>query len=133
MSIRPLLSTVILLLIAAGCTAQAKIERDDRVRFNDRDLWLSGGNVAWVHFANDIGPGETRLDLFEEMFRELSEAGGNTFRLWLHTNGVNTPEFRGEGPDAVVVGPGEGAIEDLRNILDLAQQYDIGIIPCLWS
>jgi len=32
-----------------------------------------------------------------------------------------------------VTGPGEGTIEDLRDILDLAQEYDVGIQPALWS
>ena len=102
---------------------------DGRIRFHEQDLWLNGGNVAWIRFARDIGPGETRLDLFEQMFRELRENGGNTFRLWLHTNGANTPEWR----ESTVVGPGAGAIDDLRAILDLAHQNDIGLILCLWS
>lgn len=121
-------ATVSLLLVGA-----AWAQPDDRIRFNDQDLWLNGGNIAWVEFARDIGPGETRLDLFEEMFRELREHGGNTFRMWLHTNGASTPEWEGEGAEARVVGPGEGAIEDLRAILDLAHQHDIALMLCLWS
>lgn len=105
----------------------------DRITIHDQDLFLSGGNVAWIQFARDIGPGTTRLDLFEEMFREMHEHGGNSFRLWLHTNGASTPHFSGAGATAGVVGPGEGTIDDLRNILDLAYHYDIGLKLCLWS
>jgi hypothetical protein len=119
------------LVVLAPLAASAQTA--DRVRFHDRDLFLSGGNVAWVHFARDIGPGETRLDLFEEMFRELRDHGGNTYRLWLHTNGAHTPKFQGEGLQARVVGPGEGTVEDLRAILNLAHANDIGLMLCLWS
>ena len=79
--------------------------RLDRVPVDGQALWLNGGNVAWVNFARDIGPGETRLDVFERIFREMHENGGNTMRLWLHTTGAVSPAWNGE----VVVGPGEGA------------------------
>lgn len=107
-------------------TTQAQ---NNRVSFNDQELFLSGGNVAWVNFAADIGPGDTRLDLFEEIFREVNESGGNTMRLWLHTNGTVSPAW--EGND--VVGPGENTIQDLEAILDLAYHYDVSLMLCLWS
>ena len=101
----------------------------DRVSIDGGDLWLNGANVAWVNFARDIGPGETRLDVFERIFQELHENGGNTMRLWLHTTGAASPEWDGE----VVVGPGEGTIEDLTAILDLAHEHEIRLMLCLWS
>ncbi len=101
----------------------------DRVSIGGEQKFASGGNIAWVNFARDIGPGETRLDLFEEIFREVNENGGNMMRIWLHTNGTNTPQFNGMD----VSGPGEGAIEDLRDILDLAYFYDVSLMLCLWS
>ena len=105
----------------------------DRITIGNQELFASGGNVAWINFARDIGPGNTRLDLFEEMFVEMNEHGGNTFRLWLHTNGASTPEFSGTGSDAEVIGPGEGTIDDLRDILDLAYFHNISLVLCLWS
>ncbi len=99
------------------------------VPHNGHDLWVSGTNVAWVNFARDIGPGTTRFDLFESMFRDLRNSGGNSMRLWLHTTGSVTPQWNGN----MVIGPGVGAVEDLRNILDLAQENDISLMLCLWS
>lgn len=109
--------------------AIVQAQPDDRIRFHSQDLWLNGGNVAWINFARDIGPGETRLDLFDEMFAELRGHGGNTFRLWLHTTGASTPEWR----EGRIVGPGEGTIEDLRAILDTALANDMSLMLCLWS
>ena len=119
----------VLVLLLAGAAGEARAQATDRIAFNGQALWLSGGNVAWVDFARDIGPGATRLDRFEEAFADVHAHGGNTMRLWLHTTGAVTPEWDGNR----VVGPGEGAIEDLRAILDLAWRYEVGLQLCLWS
>jgi hypothetical protein len=102
-----------------------------RIEYNNRDLFLSGSNVAWVNFARDIGPGSTNLNRFSQIFAEMKAAGGNSFRLWLHTTGETTPEF--SSTTDMVVGPGSGALQDLQQILDLAWQNDVGLMLCLWS
>jgi len=101
----------------------------NRIEVDSQQLFLNGGNIAWINFARDIGPGETRLDLFEEIFKEVNKHGGNALRLWLHTTGEYTPAWDGHR----VTGPGEETIEDLRNILDLAYEYNISLMLCLWS
>lgn len=104
-------------------------QEKNRIKVAGKDLFLNGGNIAWVEIGRDIGHGKTQLDLFEKMFEEVKENGGNSMRFWLHSNGVNTPEWKGSN----VIGPGDGAIEDLRKILDLGQNYDVTVILCLWS
>jgi len=60
--------------------------------------------------------------------------GGNSLRLWLHTAGTKTPQFSPiASPDGLVTGPGENTISDLKKILDLAYQNEIGMMLCLWS
>jgi hypothetical protein len=86
-------------------------------------------NVAWVQFARDVGPGRPALHTFDRIFREVREHGGNTLRLWLHTNGRYTPAWA----DSTVVGPGATTIEDLRAILNVAREHEVGLILCLWS
>lgn len=110
-----------------GSSASAE---PDRIGWNNRKLFLNGANVSYINFARDIGPGKTYFDQFEKMFQEVHAAGGNCMRLWLHTNGVNTPEFEASG---YVIGPGENATEDLQKILDLACENNVGLILCLWS
>ncbi len=129
---RVLLPALLATGLLFGLTTRSAVAQEGpqhRVPFNNQSLFLNGGNVAWVNFARDIGPGVTQFNVFEQMFRELREAGGNSFRLWLHTDGVATPEWSGN----TVVGPGAGAIEDLRAILDLAWDNQIGLMLCLWS
>ena len=120
-----ILITLCLLLPATGALAQAP----DRVSFNGQELWLSGTNVAWVNFARDLGPGTASLSEFELAFQAMRENGGNTMRLWLHTTGAHTPVWNGD----MVTGPGANTIQNLTSILDLAEQYDIALMLCLWS
>jgi hypothetical protein len=122
---RPFLVFIILIGVVQATLTQSM----NRIPIDGQPLFLNGGNIAWIHFARDIGPGTTRLDLFEQIFREVNEHGGNTMRLWLHTTGAVTPEWNGHK----VTGPGEGAIEDLRDILDLAYKHNVSVMLCLWS
>jgi len=103
----------------------------DRVNYRGQELFLNGMNLAWRQFSNDIGPDPATPDLqhFDEVFALMEDNGGNALRLWLHTDGRHTPEFDG----MLVTGPGDGAIKDLRAILDLAAERDVGLILCLWS
>ncbi|MEX2633275.1 MAG: cellulase family glycosylhydrolase, partial [Balneolales bacterium] len=117
------------LILAMFLLPELTYSQHNRIDVDGNDLFLSGTNVAWVSFAHDIGPGTTSLSAFEDMFQALNANGGNTMRLWLHVDGSNTPEW--DGMD--VIGPGVGAIDDLRDILDLAHNYDVSLMLCLWS
>lgn len=103
----------------------------DRVRLGGKEIFASGGNVAWIRFARDVGPGTTELGTFESIFQEVQTNSGNTMRLWLHTNGQFTPTWNDS--NSKVTGPGEGTIADIRSILDLAEEYDVGMQLTLWS
>jgi hypothetical protein len=102
-----------------------------RIHFNNQDLFLSGGNLAWQQFANDIGPNPSTPDIahFTDVFSQFQANGGNCMRLWLHTNGANTPQWS----DFNVIGPGPNTIADLQTILDLAWEHKVSVMCCLWS
>jgi hypothetical protein len=102
----------------------------NRIHYNNQDIFLSGSNLAWVSFASDIGPGNTDTARIGDVMLSMHDKGGNAMRWWLHTNGVNTPEFDGSG---YVVGPGAGTIADIKKVLDLAWEREIGVDLCLWS
>jgi hypothetical protein len=105
--------------------------QNTRIEYNDKAIFLSGTNVAWVNFSRDIGDPDAPTDtaFFRKIFRDVHDNGGNSMRLWLHTNGTATPEFTGN----LVTGPGNRAISDLKSICDIAYSNDIGLILCLWS
>ncbi len=104
--------------------------QNNRIRYNNQDLFLSGTNLAWLSFAQDIGAGKTDLNSFADIFLLIHENGGNAVRWWLHTDGSSTPEFN---PQGYVVGPGKTTISDIKKVLDLAWEREVGVILTLWS
>lgn len=112
------------------CIIAPLLSGQSRIKYNGRQIFLSGANVAWVNFAGDIGRGNTNIAAFRQMFSDLHQNGGNCMRLWLHTNGAVTPEFDSKG---MVTGPGKYTLSDLRLILDEAQKNKISLMLCLWS
>jgi len=109
---------------------QAAFSQINRIRYNNQDLFLSGGNLAWISFANDIGPGHRDYSSFADLLLQMHNHGGNAVRWWLHTNGSVTPQFNDSG---FVISPGPGTIASLKKALDLAWEREIGVNLCLWS
>ena len=101
----------------------------NRVEHNGQKLFLSGGNIAWINFAHDVGPGPTDMKRFDDIFQSVQDHGGNTMRFWVHIDGTNSPEWNGES----IVGPGKGTIDDLRAILDDAWSHHVTLLLSLWS
>ena len=118
-----------IMLVSFFCFTAA-LSQTNRISYNNQELFLSGANLAWMDFARDIGPGETRYDEFADVMLQMHDEGGNALRWWLHTNGTSSPAFAG---NHFVVGPGAGTITDLRTVLDLAWEREIGLKLCLWS
>lgn len=110
--------------------AQLAFAQANRIKYNKQDLFLSGTNLAWISFARDIGRDVTAFDSFADVMLQMHDNGGNALRWWLHTNGAYTPSFDGAG---FVNGPGTDAIADMKKVLDLAWEREIGLKLCLWS
>ncbi len=106
------------------------LQAQDKVRYNEQDLFLSGANLAWLSFANDVGKGNINLEEFGDILLQIHEHGGNSLRWWLHTNGTSSPQFNTSN---FVVGPGEYTIQEIKAVLDLAWEREVGIKLCLWS
>jgi len=104
--------------------------QNNRIKYNNQDLFLSGTNLAWLSFAQDIGAGKTDLNSFADIFLSIHDNGGNAVRWWLHTDGTATPQFNDSG---FVVGPGKTSISDMKKVLDLAWEREVGVILTLWS
>jgi mannan endo-1,4-beta-mannosidase len=113
-------------------SARERLAPPTRIHHNGQDLYLSGFNIAWFDFAKDIGHGidEARL---RRAASDLAEAGGNTLRWWIHTDGSMTPEWGSIDGERRVVGPGAAFIANMRRALDIAAEYNVYIVPCLWS
>ena len=89
------MSRQMLLFLSAGIflISHTVIAQPKRIAYNNQQLFLSGANLAWVGFASDLGPGSTDFNRFADILQQIHDHGGNAVRWWLHTNGVNTPQF----------------------------------------
>ncbi len=115
----------ILAVVLLCCTGN--IIPQNRIIHNGQEIFLSGINLAWIDFAKDL----SRFDEpeFTRALDEVSDAGGNCVRWWLHVNGRYSPVFT----EGKVSGPGESDIKNIKLALDLARERDISLILCLWS
>lgn len=101
----------------------------------DQQIFASGINLAWG--LDEEGNHNFAMDLlnlpeytFPSALDELSAAGGNTLRWWLHTNGRNGLYFDDLGK---VTGLDPRTIPNLKKVLDMAQARGIVLSLCLWS
>lgn len=110
------------LLTNTGLNAQP-----EHIEVNGQELFVSGMNMAWNDFGKDLT--NFNEQVFTRALDEISEAGGNCMRWWMHVNGTSSPLFR----DGKVSGLSEGEIDHVRRVLDMAQERGMSVCLCLWS
>jgi len=104
-----------------------RADNDSLLEHKGQRLFLSGMNLAWMNFANDLASfNET---LFTQRVESLAAVGGNTMRWWLHTNGRFSPQFT----DGVVSGINPVELANLQKALDIAYERGVLLMLCLWS
>jgi len=94
---------------------------------NGQKIFASGMNLAWIEFGKDLTHFEEAR--FAHALDEISVAGGNTMRWWLHVNGSHSPTFT----DGKVSGLNPEEIPNLERALNLARARSIVIVMVLWS
>jgi hypothetical protein len=90
-------------------------------------VFASGMNLAWVHFGRDLT--DFNSVAFTRALDEVSAAGGNTLRWWLHVNGSTSPRF----DNGKVSGLNPSEIPSLKKALNLAQERGMVLVLSLWS
>lgn len=102
------------------------------IPFRAQGIRLQGFNIAWFDFANDFSDSldEPRL---RQALEDVRAAGGNSLRWWLHVDGSHTPEWGNVDGKLQVTGPSEHLVSSFRQALDIASEYDVYLLPSLWS
>ncbi len=80
-----------------------------------------------MSFANDLTA--FNEDLFAYALDEISAAGGNCIRWWLHINGTSSPFFTNDSVSYIT----DYEILTMQKGLDIAYERGMVIIMCLWS
>lgn len=97
------------------------------INYKGQNIFASGINLAWMDFGNDIT--NFNEPQFTKAVKEISAAGGNVVRWWIHVNGKHSPEFK----NGLISGIAQKDIDNLRRALDIAYQNGVLVNLCLWS
>jgi len=85
---------------------------------NGRKIFVSGMNLAWINFGADVGDAPLDTNKFREAIEDIRDAGGNSMRVWLSTNGANDPKF--DSTTGLVSGLGSKTISNVKSMLAIA-------------
>src|SRR5690554_3752110 len=115
------------LLVSCLFFAFIQLFSQNYIEHKGHPVFLSGINLAWMDFGNDL----TNFDSerFRTIMQNVSDAGGNSVRWWIHIDGRSTPTYEND----TVVGISETALDNLGVALDIAAEHQIVISLCLWS
>ncbi|XP_035824881.1 mannan endo-1,4-beta-mannosidase [Aplysia californica] len=126
---------VLPLLIGYLATAQSRLAiQNGHFVLNGQRVFLSGGNLPWIYYGYDFGDHQWDKvkSQIENQIQMVHNAGGNSIRLWVHIQAETTPVFDHNG---YVTGPDHQGtlLNDIKNLLDTAQKYDVLVFPTLWN
>ena len=99
------------------------------INHKGQDLFLSGINVAWINYGNDLTGFDKQK--WTTLCEEVSEAGGNSLRWWIHVDGRSTPTY--DPTTLLVTGMPESALNNLELALDIAAEHGLVVSLCLWA
>jgi hypothetical protein len=102
----------------------------NRVGYNNQQLFLSGSNLAWVSYGQDIGLGTTDTTSIGNWMVQMHQHGGNAMRMWLSHEGQYGYTFDAQGRAS---GLAPNTISDMKKVLKLGWAREIGVIFCLWG
>jgi Carbohydrate binding module (family 35)/Bacterial Ig domain/Secretion system C-terminal sorting domain len=102
----------------------------NRVHYNNQDLFLSGSNLAWVNYGQDIGLGTTDTTTIGNWMLQMHQHGGNSMRMWMSVEGIYGYTFDSTGK---ATGLAPNTISDLKKVLKLGWDREIGLNFCLWG
>jgi len=129
-----LLSLFMLISSISVFAAQMQTTQDyaegNRLVINGNKVFISGMNIAWNNFANDVGDQAVNINAFVNQFKQIKGAGGNAVRWWLHTDAQHCPKINSSG---AVTGIGSKTIDNIRQVLDSAYNYGIVVSLTLFS
>jgi hypothetical protein len=118
--------------ILAGAALMAGLAHsaDDRIDIEGKEFFMSGMNLAWIAFANDVAEAPLDENKMRKAIQDVRASGGNALRWWLLTDASQTPTFDGDG---LAYGIGTHTISNIKKALDIAEENGVVISLCLLS
>ena len=97
-------------------------------------VFLSGANQPWINYGNDFGNGQTngQACALQSYLKNISDAGGNSARIWLFVEGDSIPEWDASG-HVVSTDKANTLIPELKTYLQYAASVNVFVNLCLWN
>ena len=126
---------VLAFLSVATATSFLEVNRSTNTfSFNGQRVFLSGANQPWIDYGNDFGNHQSngKICSLQQYIANLTEAGGNSMRMWLFIEGDSIPSFDSQG---MVNGTDNGGslIDELRTYLQYAAANNVFVNLALWN
>ncbi len=123
------------ILVAGSISTIISSSPPNTITYNGKNYYINGINVPWNAFGTDMGTHYQwgalyNPSFFSKFFSECKDYGVNCVRLWVHCDGRSSPEFAADGS---VSGLDSNFISDFDDILRIARENNVMVMPCLWS
>ena len=86
---------------AAKATQTTEFLKVDNLEFTfaGKDVFLSGANQAWINYGYDFGNDQSQSERcgLQDYINAVSDAGGNSIRMWVFVEGESIPAFDDDG------------------------------------
>lgn len=114
-----------------SCAIPDTLDSTEETQSSKMDIssFAVGINMPWNNFGYDFGD-SFNYSAFMQAFKKYSEAGINAVRVWVHPDGRGGLTFAADGS---VSGIKSGFTADFVQMLKLAKDYSLYILPSLWS
>eukprot|EP00656_Telonema_subtile_P051036 TRINITY_DN6766_c0_g1_i3.p1 TRINITY_DN6766_c0_g1~~TRINITY_DN6766_c0_g1_i3.p1 ORF type:complete len:287 (+),score=61.31 TRINITY_DN6766_c0_g1_i3:147-1007(+) len=132
----PKFAVWVLLCLTSTATASSFLAvNGTALSFKGRSpIFLSGANLAWISYGNDFGNNQpaSHISQLQASLRNVSDAGGNSMRIWVFVEGASIPAYDGNG---MVIGTDSAGslIEEMRELLEYAASVNVFVVFALWN
>lgn len=125
--------SLLALFAAIGCAKLSKKETTSQLppSYSESPSWLLGFNTPWNDFGHDFGGRAENKAFWEKAFDDAADMGLNAMRVWIHCDGRGSPIWDLE-TDTPIAFP-ENFERDFGEMLDMAAEHGIAVMPCFWS
>jgi mannan endo-1,4-beta-mannosidase len=93
-------STIASLVGVCAAASQPRVSvSGTKFMYNSKELFLDGINEAWLDYGNDFGNGQPngKYCALRAELQRVKDNGGHVMRIWVHVEGVYTPDIDSNG------------------------------------
>ncbi|XP_077972454.1 mannan endo-1,4-beta-mannosidase-like isoform X2 [Styela clava] len=125
---------IVLFVLSVRCSTSLTMCKS-KICADGKTIFLSGVNQAWENYGKDFGnknfkKAKSRLT---SVLSDIHKAGGNSIRIFLHTDASSTPQFTTTGFVTAADSNNNHIDSEMKEYLDEAKKHKIYVFFVLWN